>query len=206
MKLLDKINPKHTALLVIDIQNDFVNPKGKLAIEGRQMDLINKLMEKLPDFIKAAEKHNVLTLYTQQIYDYSKLNNLQKEQYDIDGKFISCDVNTDGWHFYKINPKKQDVYVKHNMNAFSNNDLEDRLKENQIKTLIIVGVDTFYCVETAIRNGFDLGYKIVVPADLIGANAKHLDRHQNTLTHVRKNYGVLSSSEEIINIWDSHRK
>jgi len=200
MELLEKINPKDTAILVIDIQKDFVDPEGMLAKRGRDMSMINDVMEKLPLFLNEAKKKDVLILYTQQVYDHDSLNSLQKEQYDLDGKFVTCDKNTDGYELYRLTPDKSDVYVKHNYNAFSNNKLIDKLETNNIKTLIMVGVDTIYCVETAIRNGYDLGYKIVVPEDLVAGNAKHIEMHNNTLAHVKKNYGVVSSSEEILNI------
>ena len=202
MQLRDKINPKHTAILVIDIQDDFVNPEGILAKRGRNMSMINDVVEKLPTFLEQAKSLGVLTLYTQQIYDYDKLNPLQKEQYDLDNKFVTCDKDTDGWKLYGITPGENDVYVKYNYNVFSNPDLIKRLEENDIKTLVIVGVDTVYCLETAIRNGYDLGYKIVVPEDLVAGNAKHIEMHNNTLIHVKKNYGVVSSSQEILDIWN----
>mgnify|MGYP002867528038 FL=1 len=62
-------------------------------------------------------------------------------------------------------------------------------------------MDTIYCVETAIRNGYDLGYKIVVPHDLVAGNAKDIDLHNRTLELVNRSFGVVVSSEELQNIW-----
>jgi nicotinamidase-related amidase len=105
--------------------------------------------------------------------------------------------------FYRIDPPPADVYEKQNFNAFSNEKLAERLSAHSIKTLVIVGMDTQYCVETAIRNGYDLGYKIVVPVDLVATNAKHINMHNQTLELVRKTYGVLSDAEELTEMWGS---
>ena len=104
MKLKEKINPKDVAILVVDVQKDFADPEGFLAKRGRDMTIINKVMELLPGFLKKAELKNILTLYTKQIYDPEKLNNLQKEQYDIDGKFISCRKDQEGSDFFSVTP------------------------------------------------------------------------------------------------------
>lgn len=201
MELQEKISPTHTAVLVIDVQKDFASPEGMRARRGGDLSQVEPMISSLEKFIENAKAAEILVLYTQQVYDREKLNELQKEQYDLDGKLAMCDPATGGHEFYKINPPIEDVYEKQNFSAFSNPELVNRLKDNNIKTLIITGMDTYYCVETAIRNGHDLGYKIVVPTDLVAGNAKHIDFHKRTLDLVNKTYGVLSDSNEIAGIW-----
>jgi len=203
MDINEKLSSLHTALIVIDIQNDFCSPDGLLGIRGRDFTLINEMMEKLSSVINTAKKSNVLTLYTQQLYDPNKINDLQKEQYELDGKLVTCDIKTDGYKFYKIDPPKEDIYTKYNFNAFSNSEFQKRLEKNNIKTLVITGVDTQFCVETAVRNGYDLGYKIVLVSDCIGTNAKHIEVHNHTIELVKRSYGVVLTSEELIHIWKS---
>lgn len=202
MPLNEKINPKHTCLLVIDIQIDFASPEGLLGKRGRDLSEVKQLLENLEKTIITAKEKDVLTLYTQQIYDREHLTDLQKEQYDLDGKLVTCDIDTDGYKFYKINPPQQDVYVKYNFNAFSNTDLKTRLEKESIRTVIITGMDTIYCVETAIRNAFDLGYKVVVPTDLVAGNAKNKDLAEKTLTMASR-IGVTTTSDELIKIWSA---
>ncbi len=201
MELSEKIRPEHTALLVIDIQVDFASPDGVLAKRGRDLSMVEPMLEKLIPTIAAAERAGVPVLYTQQIYDRSKLNELQKEQYDLDGKMITCDIATDGYQLYKLDPSPEQIFVKYDYNAFSNPKLAQALTSRGIKTLVITGMDTCYCVETAIRNAFDLGYKVVVPEDLVACSAKHIDFHNRTLELTRKTFGTVTSSEELINMW-----
>lgn len=202
ISLKDKISQNHTALIVIDIQNDFASPDGLLAKGGRDMSMVEPMIEKIQKTISIAERSGVPVFYTQQIYDRSKLTDLQKEQYDLDGKYITCDVNTDGYKFYKISPKSEFTFIKYNYNIFSNPELEIVLNKKGIKTLVITGMDTYWCVETAIRNAFDLGYRVVVPEDLLACNGKHLDLHNRTLELVKRTFGVVTNSSEINSIWE----
>jgi nicotinamidase-related amidase len=130
------------------------------------------------------------------------LTDLQKEQYDLDGKLVTCDIKTEGYKFYKLDPAPEDVFTKYNFNAFSNFDLVKKLQDQGIKTVVITGLDTFYCVETAIRNAFDLGYKVVVAEDLVACSAKHRDFHDRTLALVRKTFGIVVRSEELNDRWN----
>lgn len=177
MDLKAKLNAKHTAVLVIDIQRDFAAPDGLLGRNGRDLSMVEQMIDKLEEFIKFASAANVPVFYAQQIYDRSKLTELQKEQYDLDNRYITCDINTEGYKFYRLNPPAKDIFIKYNYNIFSNPEFEKTLIEQEIKTLIITGMDTYWCVETAIRNAFDLGYKVVVPKDLLACNARRLDLH-----------------------------
>ncbi len=204
MELREKINPKHTALIVIDVQKDFMAPDGLLGKRGRDLSMMDPMVDRLEKTIKVASQTDVLALYTQQIYEHEKLNELQKEQYELDGKLVTCDSIGDGYKFYRINPPSNAIYVKHNYNVFSNPDFIKTLEAHKIKTLVITGVDTYICVETAIRNGFDLGYKIVVPKDLVATNGRHKDAHERTLWLVQKTYGALTTSEEIATIWGEY--
>lgn len=205
MNLTDKLNPNQTALIVIDIQNDFASPSGLLAKNGRDLSMVPLMIKRLQSTIKIAEHAGIPVLYAQQIYDRSKLIDLQKEQYDLDSKYITCDIKTEGYKFYKINPEPKFIFKKYNYNIFSNPELEFVLKARGIKTLVITGMDTYWCVETAIRNAFDLGYKVVVPEDLVAGNFKHLDLHTRTLELTRLTFGVVTNSKEINKIWKEYK-
>lgn len=197
MDLKTKLDPSYAALLVIDIQNDFCASTGMMASMGKDVSGMPKLVKGISSLIATCEAVGIPTMYTQQIYDIDKLNELQREQYDLDGKLITCDIRGEGWKFYNLEPPASAVYQKYNYNVFSNDRLVRDLKSKKTKTLIITGVSTQICVETAIRNGFDMGYKIVVPEDLTATTSKDGATKERTLNLVRKTYGVVTSSEEI---------
>lgn len=200
MHLAEKLDPSHTALIVVDMQNDFCSPSGLMARMGKNVSQMDKLVDSIQTLIDTCENKDIPIFYTQQIYDRSKLNELQNEQYDLDGKMITCDIDGDGWQFYGLTPPEDQVYKKYSYNIFSNERLVDNLQKLRIKTLIITGVSTQICVETAIRNGFDLGYKIVVPNDLIGTTSSDPTIQKRTLDLVKKTYGTVSSLSEVTEV------
>lgn len=206
MKLKDKLNPSHTALIVVDIQNDFCSESGLMARRGKDVSGMDTLVANIKSLISVCDTVRVPVFYTQQIYDRSKLNELQKEQYDLDNKLITCDIKGDGWKFYGINPPESQVYPKYSYNAFSNQKLRKDLSKHGVKTLIITGVSTQICVETAIRNGFDLGYKIVVPKDLVATTSRDPNIQGRTLTLVRKTYGIVSELKEVVVLLNSYKE
>lgn len=171
MNLRDKLDPNTTALLVIDLQNDFCSPTGLMASMGKKVSGMRTMIKQIEQLAELCNSLNIPVFYTQQIYDRSKLTALQNEQYDLDGKMITCDIASDGYKFYKLNPPADRVFPKYTYNVFSNPDLCQELSLKGIKTLIITGVSTQICVETAIRNGFDIGYKMVVPRDLVATTS-----------------------------------
>ena len=199
--LEQKIKPLHTALVIIDIQRDFCAPDGVLARRGRDVSGVDAVVDRILSLIELAKGQSIWTIYTQQIYDREQLNARQLEQYDVDGKLVTCDIATTGFQFYRLDPPAECVYQKYNYNIFSNSRLLTDLDDHGIKTLVIAGADTAYCVETAIRNGFDLGYKIVVAEDLLIGNTKHPDLNRRTLDLVEKTYGVVTTSRELRRMW-----
>lgn len=197
MNLQPKLNPASTALLVIDIQNDFCSSSGLMASIGKDVSRMDSMIEQIKQLTTLCEEVKIPVFYTQQIYDRTKLTDLQKEQYDLDGKMITCDINGDGYKLYKLNPPADRIFPKYTYNVFSNSNLSSELSSRGIKTLIITGVSTQICVETAIRNGFDIGYKIVVPRDLVATTSKDPGTQERTLRLVEKTYGVVVDSAEI---------
>lgn len=205
MDLATKLSPAHTALVVIDIQRDFAAPDGKLAQQGRDVTPAISVIDNLERLIPLAEQQGLGVYYFKQVYDRTKLNPLQLEQYDLDGKLVTCDIATKGHEFYRLAPPADKVYVKYNYNIFSNPKFEQELQANGIKTLILTGMDTQYCVETAIRNGFDLGYKIVLPTDCVACSVKQKDAHDRTLALTQKVFGTLTTTAELSALWQQRK-
>jgi ureidoacrylate peracid hydrolase len=203
MELVEKIRPVHTALVIIDVQKDFASPDGLCGRRGRDLSQVEPMIEKLKKTISIAENAGVSIYYVRQIFDRSKMSPLKLEQYDLDGNLITCDIATDGWYFYKLNPPEELIYTKYNYNAFSIPEFVESLQQKEIRTLVLTGMDTYVCVETTLRTAFDLGYKVVLPKDLVAANARHLDWHERTLAIVQKIYGPVVDSSEINQIWAS---
>ena len=72
------------------------------------------------------------------------------------------------------------------------------LQARGIRTLVITGVATNVCVDSTLREGFFLGYHIVVAEDGVGSSNRA--GHEGTLSTVRVNFGSVLPSAEILRL------
>ena len=171
----NKVAPAHTALLVIDMQNDFCADGGMATREGFNVTRVREMAARLPDFCAAARDAGVLVIFVRNIYTTEKnfylsdawleqAARVRKGSYTLQGV---CAAGHWGGDFYgNIHPEAGDVVViKHRFNAFHNTNLETILRSNGIRTLVFSGCLTNVCVETTARDAFMRDYYVVVTSD-----------------------------------------
>src|SRR5882757_1162879 len=64
----EKVSPSHCALLVIDMQNDFIADGGLISKDGRDTTEAKKLALRLPELLVAARQAGVLVIFVRNIY------------------------------------------------------------------------------------------------------------------------------------------
>ena len=128
-------------LLVIDTQNAITN------CQLFNFDVFVPTVEKL---IKAARENNVEVIYVRH----------------DDGPGSELARGTWGYEIYdKFAPLEGDKIVDKQFNsAFKGTDLLAYLKQKNEQELIIVGLQTDYCIDATIKSGFEHGFRIIVPA------------------------------------------
>ena len=84
-----------------------------------------------------------------------------------DGAGNSLTKGSDGFEIYgKFQPAENErIFDKTVNSAFRNTGLAEYLKEKGENTVIIVGLQTEYCIDATIKAGFERGFKIIVPAN-----------------------------------------
>jgi nicotinamidase-related amidase len=72
-----------------------------------------------------------------------------------------------GFPFHdKLTPRIDDnVTVKHHGSAFNGTDLDANLKKANVDTVVICGMQSEYCVDSAVRGAVERGYKVILVAD-----------------------------------------
>ena len=153
------LNPSKTAVLVIDMQNDFVKPNGKLYVPTAQETIpaIRKLLEK-------ARSANVPIIYTQ---DWHFKND---PEFRIWGEH--CVANTWGAEIIdELKPAPDDIVIrKRRYDAFFGTDLDYVLRHIvHADTLVIVGTVANICVLHTAGSAALNWYNVVVPIDGISA-------------------------------------
>ncbi|MGC9152788.1 MAG: cysteine hydrolase family protein [Vulcanisaeta sp.] len=153
------LNPSNTAVIVVDMQNDFVSPNGKLYVPTAQATVpaIRKLLSKARDA-------NVPIIYTQ---DWHFKND---PEFRIWGEH--CVMNTWGAEIIdELKPMPDDIIIrKRRYDAFFGTDLDYVLRHVvHVNNLVIVGTVANICVLHTAGSAALNWYNVVVPIDGISA-------------------------------------
>lgn len=84
-----------------------------------------------------------------------------------DGKDGGLEYGTDGWQIHDdIAPDNDEkIFDKQNNSAFLKTGLKKYLDSKKIDTIILVGFQTEYCIDTTCKIAFEYGYKIIIPEE-----------------------------------------
>jgi ureidoacrylate peracid hydrolase len=210
--LSDKVRPAHTALLVIDMQNDFCADTGFVAKGGRDVSLVHAMATNLPGFIDTARRAGVLIVFVRCAYSTPQnrfLSDVWLEQAarrQGGGYTLSpvCQSGEAGANYFVVQPDETDVVVtKHRYDAFHATDLDLILRANAIRTVVLTGVSTHVCVETTARAAFVRDYYTVVVSD--GCAAYSVQEHEAALKVIDRFFGEVADMNTIRPYWPAKR-
>jgi ureidoacrylate peracid hydrolase len=195
------MNPKQTAVVLIEYQNDFASPGGTLnAAVQPVMDSTNMLANTLATVQKARELgativHAPITFTD----DYRELTN---EPYGIlKGVVDSKSFRKGTWGAEIIDalkPQSKDIVVegKRGLCGFASTNLDFILRSRGITHIALGGFLTNCCVESTMRSGYEKGYSVITLKDCTAALSEEEQR-----ASVEKNYPMFSrplSHEEFL--------
>src|ERR687887_2761805 len=202
MKLNDyEISP---ALMVIDVQNGFVSKGGSYDILGMDISHYRDVIPRIGDLIRMCRAAEIPVFYTQAVREASGIDLLTRthkilpksREERIKKRPICIRDTWDADIVDDIKPIESDhIVIKRRDSAFHDTEIGVWLRSIRVDTLIFCGIDTSICVETSLRDAFNLGYDIIVVSDATASsNRKHYD---STLENVRDYYGIVVESKEI---------
>lgn len=207
--LREKVDPRHTALLVIDMQNDFIADEGLIAREGRDVSQAKDMAKHLPTLIKAAREAGVFVVFVRNVYTSEQnfylsdvwLEQAARKRAGGYTRIPVCAAGSWGGDFYgDVRPEPLDpIVTKHRYSAFYNTDLDTILRANGIRTVVLTGVVTNVCVETSAREAFVRDYYVVVVNN--GTAAYMQADHDMTLKNIDRFFGETASSEDLTALW-----
>lgn len=204
--LEEKVALEASALIVIDMQNDFCHPNGFTSRRGKELTQIKEMIPKLLEFVAAARQAGGKIFFVKAVYDDKYCNEPMLERKSRLGiTDVVCPEGQWGSEFYEgFEPQPEDfVILKTRYSAFLGSNLKEVLEKEGIKSLVVTGVTTNCCVESTARDGFMLGYYIVIPKDLVAA--WHTPAHEASLFTLAQNFGVVTNAKDIVDIWLSRK-
>lgn len=173
--------PEETALLVIDMQRDFCEHGGFGELLGNDLTEVIKIIPTVKKVIGYCRKKKMPVIYTREGHlpdlsdcPESKLMRTKRGGAGIGdmgpmGRIMIRGEKGNGI-IDELMPLVGDYEIdKPGKGAFYKTELEEILKENKIKNLIITGVTTHCCVHTTMREANDRGYNCLMLDDACAA-------------------------------------
>jgi ureidoacrylate peracid hydrolase len=201
-ELDDRVAPAHTALLVIDLQNDFVAEGGYIErVVGRSTAACRAILPAVTVLIEAARRAKVPVIWVVADYTHDKIPVPARARLAQRGwTEVCCAPGEWGHDFAGPRPAPGETMItKHSFSAFHQTPLESELRRWGIETLVVTGVQTNACVDYAIREGFVRGFYIAAVEDCV---ASHMpDLHAATLDATRFLFGDVVPSAQLIERW-----
>ena len=200
----ERIDPASTALVVVDVQNDFALPQGVCGQVGDDISPVVPMIAKLKTLIDAARDARMLIVFVRTIYDEPFLSPALAEQYLRRGYPNSiCLTGSRGAEFYDgigpLNEPNEILVTKHRYSAFWGSSVDLVLRTNGIRTLVLTGIATEVCVKSTARDAFFRDYQVVVPEDCVGSYSE--ERQRAAMIVIARSFGVVTSSADIIPVW-----
>ena len=198
----DVVAPAHTALLAIDVQNDFCAPGGHTEARlGRDVADCQAVVEPIEQLAAAARRAGVPVVWIKADYDRAYLSppiHARQVARGIENAY--CVSGTWGAGFYRVNPEDGDLVIeKHRHSAFAGTELDQVLCDRGVRTVAVAGVQTHVCVESTLRDASARGYYVVVASDCVGSYDR--DLHDKTLRCVEAHFGEVVASPDLIARW-----
>lgn len=152
-----------TALLVIDMERDFVDPGAVQETPGGRaiVPAINRL-------IAWARSHGMPVIFTHEMH------RADQSDYGIELEFdpVHCLEGTPGCELtdgLDVRPEDWRIRNKRRYDCFVGTDLDILLRSRRIKNLVCCGVATHCCVMSTVYSARNLDYRVVVPSDAVAA-------------------------------------
>lgn len=186
---IEALNPRKTALLVIDFQNEYFSGRMPIRDGLTALSQANRL-------VAFADKAKIPVFHIQHVAPAGSA-------------LFAADGDTVKFH-PAMQPRPGDrVVQKSTVSVFASSDLDGQLKAAGIDTLIISGLMTHACVAGAARDAAPLGYQIVVASDASAtrsftrANGESIDDvtlHRAALAEIEDTFGSVLDTEQIIGL------
>jgi ureidoacrylate peracid hydrolase len=209
----------NTAVLVVDMQNDFGSKGGMFDRAGIDISGIPKAVEPTAKVLAAARKAGVKTIYLKMGYkpDLSDLgaldsvNRVRHLRAGVGQKVIAPNgkesriLIRDTWNtdiVPELKPQPgDDVIYKTRFSGFFETDLDARLKKLGMKYLVITGCSTSICVDSTVRDAMFRDYLCILLADCMSEPIGHglpRSNHDASLLSAEVILGWVSDSERFV--------
>ena len=176
-----RLDPRRTAVLVVDMLNDFCKPGGAMVLPRYE-----RLISPQRTIIGAArETWAPVRSNVQRDREF-----LKRTPHCVEGSWGARVIDD-------LDARTEDIFViKRRYSGFFNTDLDLTLRDLEINTVIVMGVVTNICVRSTVHDAFFHGYHVVVPEDAVAATGPR--EQESSLYDIATHFGIVSDSRSVV--------
>jgi ureidoacrylate peracid hydrolase len=207
-----------TAVLVIDMQNDFGSRGGMFDRAGIDVSVIQRAVGPIARVVASARAVGIPVVYIKEGHrpDLSDIGGVGSPYWRMCQRLgVSTEVRApdgrpsrihveDTWNteiLPELAPLASDLIIKkRRWSAFYDTELDARLRRFGTQYLVVTGCTTSMCIESTIRDAAFRDYICLLPADCTGQPARHdstYSGHEASLKIIELSFGWVSSSEKV---------
>ncbi len=187
-----QIKREECALIVVDLQEDFVNPANPMCVPEayRQIPRVLRL-------IAGCRELGVPVLFT----EHSIASDCSADFYEYwppiaAGAIKEGAADTKVYHELQPLAGERVISVKHTYDSFAGTDLDYVLRDRGVRTVIVCGTLTNFCCESTARTAYFLNYHVVFGSDVNATDNAHA--HEATLRTMRRGFARVMDHREIL--------
>lgn len=231
LSLAERVAPRHAALLLIDVQNDFCAPDGATGRLNQSMTMIDVAVGRMKALLAAARDAGLFIVHVRSVYGElfrhvgspyrfpahggrepavwtaSAADDSGRNAARPSGPSEVCLADSWGGQFVDgMEPRPYEAIVtKHRFSAFRDTGLNDLLRARGVRSVIVAGVTTNCCVESTAREATMRDFHLVVVSDCVAVKDHLRDLHDATLESLGLYFGLVRPSTDIMAAWAESR-
>jgi len=189
-----EVKPQECALIVVDMQEDFVNPGNPMCVPEAY-----RIVPRIEALIEGCRGAGVPVFYTEHsIADDCSMDFYEYWPPIAAGAIKEGMPDTKVYHGLDPQPGERIINVKHAYDSFAGTNLDYVLRHRGVKTVIICGTLTNFCCESTARTAYFLGYHVVFGSDVNATDSALA--HEATIRTMRRGFARVMDHQTIIRI------
>lgn len=188
------LNKQSSALIVIDMQDDFLFPRGGQALWGGQV-----IIPRVKQLIDYYRQNKLPVIFTRQCYKNAEIDGGKTGKWwglDRDSIFLKDGLPNAAITSELLPLADENIISKQRYDAFYSTNLELLLKKYGSTDLVITGVASNCCCAATAHDGFFRDFNIFFTAD--GTGGSDEQAHKSVLLDIARYYGTVLTCEDVI--------
>ncbi|MET7819504.1 cysteine hydrolase family protein [Micromonospora zamorensis] len=196
---------QRTAVLVIDMQNDFCAPTGAMANLGADVSVNADLARRLPSFLDHARTAGCLVIWVRQAAHEQLVSPARRARAEAMGRspLSVCAAGSWGAELADgLRPEAGDCHLeKTRYSAFVGTPLHNMLRAHGRDHVVVVGTAANVCVDSTIRDAYMADLTTTMPTDLVGWT--RADLAEAAIRNLGFYFCETTTSAELVAAWSA---